>query len=330
MLNQELIQEAMEEDVFINFDFAIMSIFATYIFEVSSQIGRTRQIMETSKYWGKDEARLNEGMKGVQRASKQAVALSLFIIIVTAIGISLPTRTLDERMVLILEGCSLLFAAAVMGMLSIDIGRWTGLYFKVWKAPDEEVPHSLEALKLNVRWSYYRIFARYFFFLMPFYQGTNALTIPLSMIAGICFGVAISVVVFLARRTEDKCFQIIVIILISVLVVFSSIICGDGVYFIALVWETIDDPDQSVWGVASFAVCLSVEGLCHVARWVVSLKMKKSMPVEADPRSTLSKENRPRMAASLIFEAMKKPGKRTDSWKAPKKGTSPCLVQIGC
>jgi hypothetical protein len=118
MLNRELIQEAMEEDVFINFDFAIMSIFATYIFDVSTQIGKTRQIMETSKYWGKDEARLNEGMKGVQRASKQAVALSLFIIIVTAIGISLPTRTLDERMVLILEGYSLLFAAAVMGMLS--------------------------------------------------------------------------------------------------------------------------------------------------------------------------------------------------------------------
>jgi hypothetical protein len=118
MLNQELIQEAME-DVFISFDFAIMSIFATYIFEVSSQIGRTRQVMETSKYWGKDEARLNEGMKGVQRASKLAVALSLFIIIVTAIGISLPTRTLDERMVLILEGYSLLFAAALMGMLSI-------------------------------------------------------------------------------------------------------------------------------------------------------------------------------------------------------------------
>lgn len=109
---------------------------------------------------------------------------------------------------------------------------------------------------------------------MPFYQGTNALTIPLSMIAGIGFGVAISLVVFLARRKEDKWFRIIVIILISVIVVFSSIICGDGVYFIALVWETIDDPDESIWGIASFAICLSVEGLSHVARWAISRKKK--------------------------------------------------------
>jgi hypothetical protein len=323
MLDREQLEQAIEEQVYINFDFAIMSIFATYTFEVSSQIGKTRQVMETSKYWGKNQARLNEGMKGVRRTSKQAVALCLFIIIVTAIGTSLPTRALDERMVLILEGCSLLFAAVVMGMLSFDIGRWTGLYFKIWQAPDQEETHSVEEVKFIVRWSYYRIFARYFFFLMPFYQGTNAITIPLSMIAGICFGVAISVVVFLARRREDKCFQIIVVILISILVLFSSVICGDGVYFIALVWETIDDPDESVWSVASFVICLSVEGLCHVARWVVSLKTKKSMPVEADLRSTLSKENRPRMAASLIFEAMKKPAKSTDSWKAPIKEVSP-------
>jgi hypothetical protein len=118
MLDREQLEQAVEEQVYINFDFAIMSIFATYTFEVSSQIGKTRQVMETSKYWGKNQARLNEGMKGVRRASKQAIALCLFIIIVTAIGTSLPTRVLDERMVLILEGCSLLFAAVVMGMLS--------------------------------------------------------------------------------------------------------------------------------------------------------------------------------------------------------------------
>lgn len=106
------------EETYLNFDFAIMAIFATYCFEISSQIGETRTIMESSKYWNKNEARLHEGMKGVRRASEQAVAISLFIIIVTAIGISLPSRGLDERMILILEGCSLLFAAVVMGMLS--------------------------------------------------------------------------------------------------------------------------------------------------------------------------------------------------------------------
>ena len=59
--------------------------------------------------------------------------------------------------------------------------------------------------------------------------------------------------VFLARlgtrkSGQAKWFHICVIILISVIVIFSSIICGDGVYFIALVWETIDDPDESLLG----------------------------------------------------------------------------------
>jgi hypothetical protein len=213
-----------------------------------------------------------------------------------------------------------------MGMLSFDIGRWTGLYFKVWQAPDEEVPHSLEALKLNVRWSYYRIFARYFFFLMPFYQGTNALTIPLSMIAGICFGVAISIVASLARRKEDKWFHIIVIILISAIVLFSSVNCGDGVHFIALVWDSIDDRDESIWGIASFAICLSIEGLCHVASWVMSIRMKKSMHMKADLRASLSKENRPRMAASLIFEAM---GKKSDSSNESRKQSTKDSSRVG-
>jgi hypothetical protein len=146
------------------------------------------------------------------------------------------------------------------------------------------------------------------------------------MIAGICFGGAISVVAFLARRKEDKWFHIIVIILIFAFVLFSSVNCGDGVHFIALVWDSIDGSDESILGIASFAICFSIEGLCHVASWVMSIRMKKSMHMKADLRASLSKENQPRMAASLIFEGL---GKKSDSSKELRKQSIKDSSRVG-
>jgi len=271
-----------EEDVdeYVHFDFAIMSVFAMYVFDVSTQIGVHRQKLHSSDYWSKDEERLDDGMNGVKRASFQAIMLSLLVIVVTAIAISLPFRELDQRMVWILEGLSLLFAAVVLAMLAFDVGRWTGLYYKVWKAPEQETSHSLKELKFNVRWSYYRIFGRYYFFLMPFYQG--AITILLSIIAGIGLGLAIDFIVYLVRRKE-KLHRCIVIAIIVSFVLGSSVLLSDGVFFIAKVWEMQEDPQKD--GCLSLLLFVSV--LNQSFTWSVGVLVARSSRMKMQQRVRL-------------------------------------------
>lgn len=226
--------EIEPQDEYANFDFAIMAIFATYVFEVSTEFGNQRSRLYSSKFWHSSDKRLDKAVKAMRISTFQAISLSLATIIASAIGISLPTRNLDERMVWILEGLSLLFASVVIGRLSFGVARWAGVYYKIWEEPSEEDSHTIKELQFKSRWGYYRLFGRFFFFLLPFFQGVNALTIPLSMVAGIGAGFFADAFVFLARRKE-KYKRPIVVCFIVIGVFGSSWLLASGIYFIAKV-----------------------------------------------------------------------------------------------
>lgn len=298
----------VEEASIENFDFSIMAVFASLVFDISTQVGVQRQKLETSGFWNKNSERLNKGLNGVRKASLQAILLSLLIIIATAIGMSLPMSLpygeLEERMKLILEGLSLLFAAVMFGKLSCQVALWTGLYYKAWKVPELETSRSLKEVELKARWSYYRIFTRYYFFLMPFYQGVNAVSVQASMLSGIGVGLFVDFCVFLARRRMQKIRRFIVLALIALFVSASSILLLIGVYFIVKVWEQAWNPEKDEWIPSlSFLICLFVETMVHIFRWWFSRrKFKKETAIPA----SVPRANRPRMVMSLFLERVQK------------------------
>lgn len=276
------------------FDFAIMAIFTTLVFDISTQFGQHRQQLQTSDYWSKTEQKLEEGLKGMRNASLQAIALSLVIITATAIGVSIPCVPLEERMVWILEGLSYLVAALVCGMLSFQVAYWIGVYPKVWEAPARETSRTLKEVKFKVRWSYYRIFTRYYFFLIPFYQGVIAMTIPVSMLSGIAAGLLVDYCVYLTRRTQKrKLVRRLAGLVLFIIVCASSLLLATGVWYIALVWDHDEDPKSwDEWWILSLFVCFFLESLLHVGYWWSS----RNTTTQFEGKSP----NQPRMAFSLI------------------------------
>lgn len=210
--------------------------------------------MATSKLLSQGKERLGEGVKGVQKASMQVIALSLLLVAATAIGLSLPACKLDQRAIWALEGLSLLFSAIARarGALLLDLGHWAGLCCKAWEAPEQETLQALKEAQLKVKRSQCRrAFGWRCFFLMPFFQGSSTLATLLSMIAGAGFGLAISFGAHFVRKGK-KWFNVAV----TFIVALSSLMLGNGARFVALARELLTTPNRRHGALPLLHVCL--------------------------------------------------------------------------
>jgi len=211
-------------------------------------------------------------------------------------------------MIFILEGLSFLFAAAVLFMLSFQVAVWLGIYHYEWAEHKEEMSRSLQEIKFKVRMSHYRIFLRYFFFLLPFFQGVVPQSIPISIIVGILFGLFIDFCVYVARRRQGRInVRRLAQVVLLLIVLFSSQLFAAGVWDIVLVWEMQTDPKKDEWWFYAMVVSLIVELLTHAGFWWYAKKQLLASPAADETQSKrIMSPNRPRMAFSLIAEKMEK------------------------
>ena len=215
----------------------------------------------------KTAERTKQGHLCVRRASLQAIAISLVIIIASAIAFAVPSELLETRMKYILEGLSFLFAAIVLGNFSFQIAFWLGLYYKFYREPKPIDARSLKELGFRVRWSQFRIFARYYFFLLPFFQGLYPAGIPLSMISGVVLGFFVEYAVYLGRRTEARLWMKRLSYLVLFITVFlSSLMLANAAFYISTVWAHKKSPviDETAFYV--LLGCLFFESLTALVK----------------------------------------------------------------
>ena len=290
--------------MWVGFDFAICAIFASLFFDLSTEFGVHLYQMHASEYWTKSNTKLKQGLRGIFDASAQAIAVCLLIIIGAAIGIAIPSNPLEERMLWILEGLSFLFASCVLGRLAFQVAVWLGIYYYPWQRHPEQTSRCLREIKFKVLCGNCRIFARYIFFLLPFFQGVNPETIPISMVAGVLVGLFVDFCVYLARRKQKSRPRIrsAAKFVVIGIIVFSSFMLAQGMWAIVFVWDSQNDPRKEQWRFWSLVVSLILELLVHGGFWWYSTRMLKRLPESEKTISVIvMSPHRPRMAFSMFF-----------------------------
>ena len=316
--------------MWVSFDFAICAVFTSLVFDLSKEIGVHRYRIHASEYWTKSRAKLDQGWRGILEASLHAIAGCMLIIIAAAVGIAIPSHPLEERMLWILEGLSFLFAACVLGMLAFQVAVWLGIYYYPWQHYPEETSRCLKEIKFRVFCRNCRIFGRYFFFLLPFFQGVNAETIPVSMVAGVLIGFFVDYCVYMARRKQKdrprirKAAKLVVVGII----VFSSFMLAQGMWAIAFVWDSQNDPRKDDWRFWSLVVSLILEFVVHGGFWWYSSRMLKLLPESETTISVIvMSPHRPRMATSIFFDEPAEMKKNNDN---EKDEPSPSTLEMPC
>jgi hypothetical protein len=225
----------------LNFNFTIMAIFAWLVPTVGIELRKYQSALMNSPDWNKgeeDKAKLELGLSAVRNVGGLAILAAFVIIIDLAVLISLLTQDLDNRMYSILQGLSRLFGALVIYVISIMSSKWFGVYF--YKAEFQNkhmvtIGKSTKVVRFNVSWGVLRQFGRCGFFLLPFFCGANAITIPVSMIAGLVSGFAVEACVFWAKKRNEKERTTIAAIMAICIAFGSAVLFADGVWYIAVV-----------------------------------------------------------------------------------------------
>ena len=272
---------------------------------ISATIGEYRHAIGESTAWTKSEEKQIEAKKAIWRAAFEAIGIFMVLIIAFGIAIPLLTNPLDERMLYIINGFSRLTAAVVLGLLSIRIALWVGIYYPYrWTAEIQRNLGTTEIeLKHSVRWSVSKNFLRAFFFLITLFQeGADPITIPVSIITGILIGFLIDFFIYKCRRFEsERTRRCSSIFFVSVFLICSILALADGVFFIAAVWDDQDDVANSWWPSVAVLVGIFFLPIVHILIWQLGRKRQaaEEPALVENPRG--DKPKKQRMATSMFF-----------------------------
>jgi hypothetical protein len=247
---------------------------------VSSVVGEFRFNLFRSPDWEGDESKLQQGLKEIRNASIFAIIIALIFIIVGAIGVSLTTRNLDDRMIVIVQGISSITCAVILVIMSFEAPKRTGVYYsRVHEEHGLPVGKCLKALRFHVLWSIWGQFGFMYFLLWPFYCSSDALTISISIMTGIALGLFLVGCIYFARRHTERRNKICTGIMAVCLTIASGAFFANGCVFISLVWA--DDYDWSIpWDVIIFVLWCFVACLFHcyfIWRSKKFMSMKKQL-----------------------------------------------------
>lgn len=240
------------------------------------------------------------------------------LIVAFAIAVPLLTDPLDERMLYIINGFSRLTGSIILGLLSIRIALWVGIYYPYQWTEDiqKRLGTTMVELKHRVRWAVSKKFLRSFFVLLVMFQeGADPVTIPVSMIVGIIIGFLIDYGVYKCRRFEsEKTRRCTSIFLVTIIIVFSILCFADGVFFVAAVWDdSPEDVADSNWAPWSLLVAAIVLPSIHILVWHLGKKqiIKDTLHSTEEGLKDDSTNSRPtlhtnsRMATSMFFSDRK-------------------------
>jgi hypothetical protein len=251
----------------INFNFTIMAIFAWLVPAVGIEMGNYRTALRNSPNW-KREAKLELGLSAVHKAGGLAILAALVAIIDMAVLIALLTQDLDNRMYSVLQGLSRLFGALVIYVISIMSPKWFGVYYYKANTYMATVGNSTKVVRFNVSWGVLRQFGRCGFFLLPFFCGVNAITLPVSILAGLVAGFAVDACVFLSRRRNEKERTYIAAVTAVAIALCSAVLFSDGVWYIAVVWGTSNEAKRTILTTAACGSWALAGILVHVILYI--------------------------------------------------------------
>ena len=198
------------------FDIGVATIFAREFLEASVIIGNYRTVINKSNHM--DESTKRTNLRAVTVAAALASLVAILVVLAVAIPLGVLSSELDEKTSIIIEGISKVVASVCILQLSLKIPLWLGVYRKVSLNPckqprpvltdeekERELGLSLKEIRFNVAWNIWREVAECGVFLIPYFLGSNAKSIPISALAGCVISLFIGVGLYIANnRMESK------------------------------------------------------------------------------------------------------------------------------
>jgi len=232
---------------------------------------RTRRRRHTN------EPSLQAAYNSIRRSSMQAIASSLIVYSLTAIGISLNTRGLDAKVISILIGASQFMTALMVFIVSAKVPQWIGFYHQGairlvkcssnysqnFEQIDLRDEFNLKRLRSYVRLGVWFHFAKFYIVLMPFYCGVQKITIPLSIVCGALFGFWMMWAVFVVHAKYIHHRNIVSFSTILILSIISALTFTRGMAWIQVIWKLNILKDEDALLVISFFAWLGVLALVH-------------------------------------------------------------------
>lgn len=251
---------------------AMLSIFAMLVPQLSIEIAEFRVQLATS--WNEDADKLKEGLSAISRYSCIAIVVAVLVNVGTAAAVALTTQHLDERMLAIITGLSRLLAAVYSFFISVKVPKWLGVYHTTKSLHGSQVGRCLRELKFNLVWNLWGHFTEVYFFLIMFYNGVTAATIPLSAVIGIAIGFAISCGIYLGRTRFKEHKVKIAAVMSTILSILSSLATASGCIWIQTVWGRDMTQNEIILGVVAFVLWFLVQLGVHYLQWKISQRVQ--------------------------------------------------------
>mmetsp|Transcript_22521 Transcript_22521/g.62549 ORF Transcript_22521/g.62549 Transcript_22521/m.62549 type:complete len:680 (-) Transcript_22521:149-2188(-) len=304
----------------------IMMIFVTYVASVSATIGDLRAAAEGKNFRGVRASTSSQNSNipvvhdVIRKSAMQAIGIFVLTVIGSAVLITLLSDPLDERMVHILNGLSRISSSVTLAVLSVRVALWLNLY-QSYKRINNHHDQKLKklmgttAIELQhaVRWSVAKVFLRPFCILLVLFQeGTDPVTIPVSIIAGVSTGLFVDFVIYKCRRFHGRLRKALSIAFVGVICFFSLTGLVFGTYFIAEVWddETADEDStvaDSLWPLWALLIGLATLPFLHVVTWQYCKFISKQIAsLHGDGISSELSTHQRRMATSMFLSRRRK------------------------
>jgi len=220
---------------------------------------------------------LQNAYNSIRHASMQAIASSLLVYSLTAIGISLNTRGLDPKVIAIIIGASQFMTAFMLIIVSAKVPQWIGFYhqgairlvkcssnysqnFERINLHDDD---NLRKLRSNVRLGVWFHFSKFYIVVMPFYCGVQKTTIPLSIVCGAVFGFMMMWAVFVVHAKYIHRRNIVSFATILLLSIISALTFTRGMAWIQVVWKLNILKNEDALLVISFFTWLGLLAIVH-------------------------------------------------------------------
>lgn len=193
------------------FNVAIATIFAREFLEGFIIIANYRTVIKKNEQWGEDTKK--KALREVTISASIAAFVAILVVMAVAIPLGIKSQDLNEKTVEIIEGVSKIVASLCILQLSVKIGCWLGIYWKVsifpwknknWHKKEVEVL-SFNEIRFNVAWNIWREVAECGVFLIPFFLGTGAKAIPVSALVGTGISLVLGLIMYWGNnRLESK------------------------------------------------------------------------------------------------------------------------------
>ncbi|KAL7518112.1 hypothetical protein ACHAWX_002973 [Stephanocyclus meneghinianus] len=202
----------------------------------------------------------------IRKASFTTILLWIGIYLATAAGIAFNTRGLEEKVVAIIGGASKFMASLLLFIVSAKIPQWLGVYHEgSILLVKHSSPYSLHLqnldlaklsdlsyIKTHVRMGVGFHFAKFYVVLMPFYCGSNGISVVFSMLLGVFVGFSLMWFVFMVHKKYIRHRNIVAFSTIFILIAISSLTFVRGMAWIQVVWRKNIFEDADALLVISF------------------------------------------------------------------------------